>query len=168
MNLDQITREGKLSRRDFLKSTTLLGGFFLLGGCYKIIENPMGLEIDEDDLSIILDVYVNDLTGRHGKSDWSILCSYGINYSNKEGTPVQKTNKDGFTRFTLPLELGDVSANIAMAITETPEGIGWNDSRFPPYAKPWLGDFRLDKSAFRYVFASIQEPYMKWSLTEKD
>lgn len=167
MDLDQIAREGKLSRRDFLKSAALLGGAVLLGGCKKIIiENPAGPNAEDPD--IVLDTYVKDLTGKHGRSNWSILCSYDINYSNKTGTPVHKTNSDGFTRFVIPLEEGDISARFAMAIKETPEGIDWNDPRFPSYAKIWLHDTFLNKGSFRYVFASIKEPYMEWSLVEKD
>lgn len=47
MNLNQIVREGKLSRRLFLKSAAVLGGFFLLGGCEEGIKNPMGPEIND-------------------------------------------------------------------------------------------------------------------------
>ena len=167
MDLSQIAREGKLSRRDFLKSTATLGGLILLGGCKKIIiENPVGPDVDDNN-DVVLDVYLKDLTGKHGKENWSVLCSYDINYSNKTGTPVQKTNADGFTRFVLPLESGDISARFAMAIRETPEGIGWNDPGFPSYAKPWFPDTFLDKGSFRYMFITIKEPIMSWSLTEK-
>lgn len=168
MGLDQIAREGKLSRRDFLRSAAVLGGFFLLGSCEKGIENPMGPGPEIDKPDIVLDTYLKDLTGKHGKSNWSILCSYQLNYSNKEGAPIQKTNKDGFTRFVLPLEAGDVSGRFAMAIKETPEGIDWNDPRFPSYVKGWSPEWTLDRGSFRYVFVSIKEPYMGWSLAEKD
>ena len=167
MDLDQISREGRLPRRDFFRAASVLGiGGILLGGCEKIItiENPIGPEAD--DPHITLDTYLKDLTGKHGKSNWSILCSYNLNYSNKNGVPVQKTDKNGFTKFILPLEAGDVSARFAMAITETPEGIGWNDSGFPDYVKGWSPEWMLDKGVFRYVFVSIKEPYMGWSLVK--